>query len=240
MANLAMELNAMFAAAASENRGATAPDNPFEGMLWLDTSGGATAEILKRYTVAGGWVSIMTFNITAGTYSIPSPTLVTPAMAIGADADGDMYYQAASVLARLAKGTADQHLMMNAGATAPEWATPYAVKNYTRDMASAGAPTDVAYTGAGFKPSMIQVDLVQSNLIHSHGYYDGATYGCWYCVYTGAWSIATTYIACCHQGATPDRQTASVKSFDSDGVTLTWTKQGSPSGTQSFIIRYYR
>ena len=42
-------------------------------------------------------------------------------LAVGSDADGDMYYRASSVLARLAKGTAGQVLTMNTGATAPEW-----------------------------------------------------------------------------------------------------------------------
>ena len=42
-------------------------------------------------------------------------------LAIGSDADGDMYYRAAGVLARIAKGTAAQALVMNSGATAPEW-----------------------------------------------------------------------------------------------------------------------
>ena len=40
-------------------------------------------------------------------------------LAIGGDADGDTYYRASSVLARLAKGTAGQYLAMNTGATAP-------------------------------------------------------------------------------------------------------------------------
>jgi len=42
--------------------------------------------------------------------------------AIGSDADGDLYYRASGILARLAKGTGLQGLRMNAGATAPEWA----------------------------------------------------------------------------------------------------------------------
>ena len=44
-------------------------------------------------------------------------------LAIGSDANGDMYYRASSVLARLAKGTAAQALVMNGTATAPEWGT---------------------------------------------------------------------------------------------------------------------
>lgn len=65
MAELATELENMFAAAVSANRGATAPDNPFEGMFWWDTSGNPT-EVLKRYTVTAGWVSIVSVNITSG------------------------------------------------------------------------------------------------------------------------------------------------------------------------------
>ncbi len=51
-------------------------------------------------------------------------------LAIGGDADGDIYYRASSVLARLAKGTAGQYLAMNTGATAPEWVTP--VNNFVQ------------------------------------------------------------------------------------------------------------
>lgn len=40
---------------------------------------------------------------------------------LGSDADGDIYYRASSALARLAKGTIGQSLVMNSGATAPEW-----------------------------------------------------------------------------------------------------------------------
>lgn len=65
MADLATELENMFAAAVSANRGATAPDNPFEGMFWWDTSGNPT-EVLKRYTVTAGWTSIVSVNITSG------------------------------------------------------------------------------------------------------------------------------------------------------------------------------
>lgn len=67
MAGLKAHLDACYAAAVDSNRGSSAPSNPLEGMLWLDSSGGPTAEVLRRYTVAAGWVPIMTFNITSGT-----------------------------------------------------------------------------------------------------------------------------------------------------------------------------
>lgn len=64
MSELAATLEAAFAALGSINRGAAAPSNPFEGMLWWDSS--ANPEVLKRYTGAGGWASILTVNITTG------------------------------------------------------------------------------------------------------------------------------------------------------------------------------
>lgn len=66
MAELASSLEAAFAALGSFNRGATAPSNPFEGMLWWDSS--ANPEIIKRYTVTAGWVSMLSVNITTGAF----------------------------------------------------------------------------------------------------------------------------------------------------------------------------
>lgn len=42
-------------------------------------------------------------------------------MSLGSDADGDIYYRSSNVLTRLPKGVAYAMLMMNSGATAPEW-----------------------------------------------------------------------------------------------------------------------
>jgi hypothetical protein len=48
-------------------------------------------------------------------------------LAIGSDADGDMYYRASGALARLAKGTALYMLRANSAGTAPEWALNYSI-----------------------------------------------------------------------------------------------------------------
>jgi len=69
MTDLAASLEELFAATASGNRGATAPSGPFEGMFWWDTSA-TPSEVLKRYTVAAGWVSLLTVNITTGVMTI--------------------------------------------------------------------------------------------------------------------------------------------------------------------------
>ncbi len=74
---------------------------------------------------------------------------------------GDLLYAtAADTLVRLAKGTALQALRMNAGATAPEWATPMFSKSFTssdQTITVAGLVT-VAH-GLGAAPSLIQFSL---------------------------------------------------------------------------------
>ena len=65
MTGLKTALEAIFDALGDDNRGATAPPNPFEGMIWQDTSGTPT-ELIKKYTVAVGWVTLFSINITTG------------------------------------------------------------------------------------------------------------------------------------------------------------------------------
>ena len=185
MTELAAELEAVFAALGSANRGVSAPDNPFEGMFWWDETT-TPVEIFKRYTVTAGWVSLLSVNKTTGAYDVigfvpkalfdadtilvansdNTPVAVTVAeqrivgrktgggitaltgaetraingtapFVLGSDADGDMYYRASSVLARLAKGTAGQLLKMKSDATAPEWGNTWK-GTATNDNAAAG------------------------------------------------------------------------------------------------------
>lgn len=130
MMQLAVSLNAMFAASVSANRGASAPANPFEGMLWWDTSADPV-ETLKRYTVVAGWVSLADVDITTGTVSFYRAGMALGTMAVEAATDyikntlmttqGDIIYaSAANTPARLGKGPAGYFLKQ--GAAAPEWA----------------------------------------------------------------------------------------------------------------------
>ena len=59
-------------------------------------------------------------TVTTGTLSTGA-VLADVTMTLGSDADGDIYYRSSNKLTRLAKGTAGQALVMNSGATAPEW-----------------------------------------------------------------------------------------------------------------------
>lgn len=67
----------------------------------------ATSRVVGRKTAAGG--------------AIEELTLSEILDFIGSAAEGDILYRAAAAWARLPKGTANQVLTMNAGATAPEW-----------------------------------------------------------------------------------------------------------------------
>ena len=61
-------------------------------------------------------------EVSAGSgVAVDSLTIKDAGFALGSDADGDIYYRASGALARLAKGTAKQTIVMNAGATAPEY-----------------------------------------------------------------------------------------------------------------------
>ena len=74
-------LDNALAALATVHRGDPAEiSSPSEGMLIWDTTG--ATDILKRYTVAGGWISLYSCNITTGAvvpYKDGSPMTVTPA-----------------------------------------------------------------------------------------------------------------------------------------------------------------
>ena len=83
-------------------------------------SGNPTLTISATYV---GQTSITTLGtVTTGTLSTGA-VIGGVTMTLGSDADGDIYYRSSGVLTRLAKGTALQQLRINAGATAPEWAT---------------------------------------------------------------------------------------------------------------------
>ena len=71
-------------------------------------------------------------------------------IAMGSDAAGDILYHVATDYARLAKGTASQLLTMNAGATAPEWASA-AAAGFTRGTEQ--ATTSGTYVTHGSIPA---------------------------------------------------------------------------------------
>ena len=183
-----------------------------------------------------------------------SPTIISPDVnagtkrwvlqgsnvVVGSDADGDMYYRASSVLARLAKGAANLKMFMNAGATAPEWATGVKIITFTRNIAAADG--DVAYTGVGFKPScVIFMAIVNGTTKHSIGY-DALSNGLGVLIAYGAassWINDAAKSITLHDGSAAN-QYGNIKTFDADGFTITYGHDGSPTGIATIYALCFR
>jgi len=113
----------------------------------------------------------------------------------------------------------------------------------SRDLTAAGAPTDVAYAGVGFTPtSVVIVGVISgSAAVLSIGFGDSAkgvntVIKTWdnnyYPTLVGGVIIAST--------GSGIYQAATIKSYDADGFTLTWTKSGSPTGTLTCYALCFR
>jgi hypothetical protein len=96
----------------------------------------------KTITSAANTLTIAGSDVSTGQVAIANGGTGAATAAAGFDAlaptttEGDIIYRNATVNARLAKGTAAQVLTMNAGATAPEWAT--AAAGFTDPMTTQG------------------------------------------------------------------------------------------------------
>jgi hypothetical protein len=196
----------------------------------VDLKGAGITEETVGFTASGGTTSK---TLTVDTDATISDLMLKTGsnLAIGSDADGDMYYRASSVLARLAKGTAGHKMFMNAGGTAPEWAQGIKVITSTRNMTTDSG--DVAYTGVGFKPSAILAFAgMPSENTPVFGFADASSkINMPYNANTTSWDINTSWFFVVLAGSSSNYQGAVIKTLDADGFTLTWTKVGSPTGT---------
>jgi len=99
------------------------------------------------------------------------------------------------------------------------------------------AAGDVAYTGYGFKPTSLRIFACKLNSAEaSWGFCDSALNSKGLFIgYDGLYTTTGTRIIYILTGSA-EYQQASVKSFDADGFTLTWTKSGSPTGDCYFVV----
>lgn len=100
------------------------------------------------------------------------------ALDLGSDATGDIYYRNGSgTFTRLGIGTAGQVLVVNSGATAPEWKTTSLNGSTTHDFGTIGnnssATTNITVTGAA------DGDFVLVTKPAASGWSNGETYFAW-------------------------------------------------------------
>jgi len=143
-------------------------------------------------------------------------------------AQGDLVYaSSANVLARLAKGTADYKLFMNAAGTIPEWAVGTKIITITRDVSLGNA--SVEYSGVGFKPSLIIAFSSRGNVSGSWGSYEGEVSNGMSMSLAG--NLANVpYVINCAEDETHAMWVVG-SSFDSDGFTLDWVGHAGSTGT---------
>lgn len=124
------------------------------------------------------------------------------------------------------------------------WQTPATVAlsskviTLTRDLSTATG--DVSYTGVGFIPTSLNAfGVVDGTAFVSEGFSDSTkTSQCMYQYGANTWSMSSGLLAM--SPTISAYQIATVKSYDADGFTLTWTKTSTPTGTATVRIICYK
>jgi hypothetical protein len=158
-------------------------------------------------------------------------------IAIGSDADGDLYFRAAGVLTRLAKGAGNLKLFMNAAGDAPEWASGLSRTSHSYDVSTASGTQTL--TGAGFTPSRAHIVWAIGGQTHGEGWSIKGTNFMQLRLYGSTVQSGSIYDSKVIWGATDtgfvNNFYASL-AFNSDGGVLTWVKTGSPTGTLQIYV----
>lgn len=119
--------------------------------------------------------------------------------------------------------------------------TQYKVGTFTRD--NTVATGSVAYTGVGFKPkAIIFLQTIPSGTPMSIGFADASSSTVIYDngpIVAGSYNASTSFCIMSLQSGVASH-TASLSSFDTDGFTLAWTKNGGTTGTSTVYYLAFR
>jgi hypothetical protein len=100
------------------------------------------------------------------------------------------------------------------------------------------ASGDVSYTDVGFAPKAIDfLAVIDLTKFASWGFDDGTNHRS-LLLYGANYSYGSGH--CIYLNDTTKGQKALIKTWDADGFTLTWTKEGSPTGTAQIYYKAYR
>lgn len=140
-------------------------------------------------------------------------------------------------------GAANTKLFVNAAGTLAEWAVGINIVTFTRLVNAASG--NVAYSGAGFKPSAVIAVVSKHDAANMFSL--GAVFGTTeFCVALGPltvplWEVvAGTFIKLYQNAAGTEFQYCTVTSLDVDGMTLEWTSAGAGAGSISGFLIYFR
>jgi hypothetical protein len=154
--------------------------------------------------------------------------------------DGDTWYESSGAFTRLAKGAANTKKYMNAAGTAPEWSAGVYSVRATKDISTTG---DVSHTGVGFKPSSIicfsGTPVVAQQCV---GFTTGVSnqYAQAFVPTSGVWQHYPSSFILLYLTSSSNNAVGVLKSFDTDGFTITWSKTGSPTGTADLYFLCFR
>jgi len=111
----------------------------------------------------------------------------------------------------------------------------------SRDMTAASGA--VSYASVGFQPTAYRIHARHSNLLDwSDSHLDSGGVGAGVGLYNGGTVLGVfdATIIIYLQTAGSVLQRAGHTSFDADGITLTYTKVGSPTGTGTLIFMFFK
>lgn len=151
---------------------------------------------------------------------------------------GSLPYQSGAATTALLSIVANKKLFANAAGNAPEWSAGFGILNETRD--SSLATGNVSYIGLGFKPSTVLMlcSTAGANGSWSVGFYDGTHYTVMYTNEVPNTQINTSNVGVV--GTAAGNTLITISSFDTDGITLTYTKSSSPTGIISVSMMLFR
>ena len=142
----------------------------------------------------------------------------------------------------LALGAANLKLFMNAAGTANEYASGITITTFTRDTATASG--DQAITGVGFKPSnAIFIATVNDSAGRMSIGLDNGTAKLtmidYYNTTANTYYIVNTKSIYIDDGAGV-RYSGLISALGADGCTITWTREGEPTGTITVAAIFFR
>ena len=209
------------------------------GVATLDPT---TGKLVQMPTAADVGAEPANANIQAHIISTANPHNVTPAQ-IGAvpttekgAANGIPTLDVNSEVVQLPAGAAAAVAGTFVDSTGA-WGRSVSVVLVTRDISIAG---DQIITGAGFAPVMVEILAgIGGTQTVSNGTSNGTANRCIYNDNAGVSQFTTAALARLTTGAGV-YASASVKTMDVDGCTITWTLTGAPIGTASLLVKFYR